>query len=68
MYDFSSPRRPMCASVGWVVGGDGGVGFGGGWSTSSACGVLWLTTCVFESLSVHIFSQGEEVGGGVYIA
>lgn len=35
------------------------------WSTQSACEVLWLTTCVFESLSFHIFiffSQGKESG------
>lgn len=55
MYDFSSPSRSMCVSVGWVVGGDESVGCGGGCSTQSACEVLWLTTCVFESLSFHIF-------------
>lgn len=63
MYDFSSPSRSMCVSVGWVVGGDESVGCGGGCSTQSACEVLWLTTCVFESLSFHIFfPQGKESG------
>lgn len=63
MYDFSPPCRSMCVSA---VGGDGSVEFwgwrGGGKGTQSACEVLWLTTCVFESLSFHVFfsffSQG----------
>lgn len=49
--------------MGWLAAGleDMGV-LVGGWGTQSACEVLWLTTCVFESLSFHIFSQGEGLG------
>lgn len=37
----------MCVCVSWRRAW--------GWGTQSACEVLWLTTCVFETLSFHVF-------------